>query len=401
MADDKTELQRRDDDAQQVASVLTGHAIRPGNLREAYTLAKIISRSDLAPKDYKNKPDNCLVAIQFGAELGLQPMQSLQNIAVINGRPGIFGDAALGLVLASGKAEYVKETPIGDILKNKVAVCTTKRRGSGVEHTASFSIEDAQRAKLWGKAGPWTEYPQRMMQMRARGFCLRDVYPDVLKGLTCAEELQDTPEGEPRDITPRTTTSMPRRRSAPAELIDEDQTSKQSEPEVTPIDDEEKQMQAALDEAARKQNEQNAAALKKRQELEAQERERAEIVEKERAEREKKERADAKRQKEAEKTPEAPTEEQLGLGAGKRVLTNEIRWEGKMLKTGGISAVTFMKVKAAAAKFDGSLDHKGAAIESIAIALDIPDGDVTGFEQLTEDEGRKMLGFFKDNTPTT
>jgi hypothetical protein len=77
---------------------------------------------------------------------------------------------------------------------------------------AKFSVEDAKRAGLWGKQGPWSAYPKRMMQMRARGFALRDAFPDVLKGLITAEEAQDYPdEAKPkqaRDITPRNPLDM-------------------------------------------------------------------------------------------------------------------------------------------------------------------------------------------------
>ena len=44
-----------------------------------------------------------------------------------------------------------------------------------------------------GKQGPWTQYPKRMRQMRARAFALRDVFADILKGMPIAEELQDYP----------------------------------------------------------------------------------------------------------------------------------------------------------------------------------------------------------------
>src|ERR1700675_2806847 len=67
-------------------------AFTPVNLTEAVALAKLIASSELAPKDYKGKPGNCLIAMQLGAELGVAPMQAIQNIAVINGRPSVWGD---------------------------------------------------------------------------------------------------------------------------------------------------------------------------------------------------------------------------------------------------------------------------------------------------------------------
>ncbi len=81
---------------------------------------------------------------------------------------------------------------------NPVAVCVAKRKGRKPV-IAKFSVEDAKRAGLWGKQGPWQAYPKRMMQMRARGFALRDAFPDALKGLITVEEAQDfPPEARPQ-----------------------------------------------------------------------------------------------------------------------------------------------------------------------------------------------------------
>jgi hypothetical protein len=77
------------------------------------------------------------------------------------------------------------------------AVCQTSRKGKDANVVARFSVADAKKAGLWGKQGPWTQYPKRMLQLRARGFALRDAFPDVLRGLVTAEEAQDYPQGEP------------------------------------------------------------------------------------------------------------------------------------------------------------------------------------------------------------
>jgi hypothetical protein len=157
---------------------------------EAMRFGKMLASSQFAPKDFQNKPESCILAIQHGAEIGLGPMQSIQSVAVINGRPSIWGDAALALVMGSPVCEYVKESVAGDGDK-MVAVCETKRRGYPAPSVTQFSVADAVRAGLWGKSGPWTQYPKRMLQLRARGFALRDAFPDVLKGLVTAEEAQD------------------------------------------------------------------------------------------------------------------------------------------------------------------------------------------------------------------
>ncbi|MDR5756990.1 recombinase RecT [Caballeronia sp. LZ035] len=170
--------------------------LSPKSLEEALTFADYLSKSSIVPKDFQDKPGNILVAIQWGMELGLKPMQAMQNIAVINGRPSLWGDAVLALVRASPVCEYVYESN-----ENGTAICRVKRRGEE-EQFRTFSDADAKQAGLIGKQGPWAQYPQRMKQMRARAFALRDVFPDVLKGMPIAEEVGDYLPAE-KDITPR------------------------------------------------------------------------------------------------------------------------------------------------------------------------------------------------------
>ena len=163
-------------------------SLTPQSLDEAMRFADILSQSDIVPNDFKGNPGNILVAIQWGLELGLQPMQAMQNIAVINGRPTLWGDAVIGIVRSSPVCEYIYETFDEE---RKAAICRVKRRGEE-EQVRSFSWEDARRAGLSERKGPWQQHPKRMMQMRARAFALRDVFPDVLRGMPIAEEVRDT-----------------------------------------------------------------------------------------------------------------------------------------------------------------------------------------------------------------
>jgi hypothetical protein len=172
---------------------------------DAFRFATMVAKSEFAPKDFRGKPESCLLAIQHGSEIGLSPMQSLQNIACINGRPAIWGDAALALCLASPVCDGIHEMMEGDG-DSMTAVCQTSRKGKDANVVGRFSVADAKRAGLWGKSGPWTQYPKRMLQLRARGFALRDAFPDVLRGLVTAEEAQDYPtQPEPVVVRPKFT----------------------------------------------------------------------------------------------------------------------------------------------------------------------------------------------------
>jgi hypothetical protein len=150
-------------------------------------LANTFASSDLVPRDYQGKPANCFVAMQHGYKLGLDPLAALQSIASINGKPGLYGDAALGLVKQHPEFVDCEET----FPDKCTAQCTIVRRGK-IPVTRTFTVDDAKLAKLWGKQGPWSQYPRRMLQMRARSWAIRDSFPDALMGLGIVEEIRDT-----------------------------------------------------------------------------------------------------------------------------------------------------------------------------------------------------------------
>jgi len=156
--------------------------IVPQSIEEVFRLAQAVSISGLAPRDL-NTPEKITVAIMTGLELGLPPMFSLNKIAVINGRPTLWGDALPGLLWAKG-------FKIREWIADEVAHCEVTRP-DGEKIVRTFSPADAQKAGLKDKAGPWKQYPQRMLQMRARGFACRDGAADVLGGLYIKEEIED------------------------------------------------------------------------------------------------------------------------------------------------------------------------------------------------------------------
>lgn len=161
-------------------------AIVPQNFEDAFRIANALAQSGITP--FK-KAEECFAVIMAGAELGLTPFAATQSFAVINGRVSIWGDGMLGVVRANGVK--VQETATGSIeAQDYVATCkATRPDGEVVER--SFSWADAKRANLTTKTGPWTQYPQRMMAMRARSWALRDACADILRGIRMAEEVQD------------------------------------------------------------------------------------------------------------------------------------------------------------------------------------------------------------------
>ena len=163
-------------------------SLAPRTLTEAMDFAKMMADSELVPKSFRGKPGDVLIAVQMGNEVGLQPMAAIQNIAVINGKPGIYGDAGKAILLAAGCV--IEEDDIEIIKRTGRARCKiTRGNRPPVERT--YCIDNAKTAGLWNKEGPWRTNPERQMAWRAFWFAARDAASDLLKGLGGAEELAD------------------------------------------------------------------------------------------------------------------------------------------------------------------------------------------------------------------
>lgn len=266
---------------EQRAPVMAGNQLKPlvaDSLDSAWRMAHAFATSGMLPKDYYGRPADvnqyqlteaqvnrgaagALVAMQVGAEVGLLPMQAINSIAVINGRPTMWGDSLLALVRASGFEESTREWLEGEpLVKDEsgtsvvnphcIAWCETTRKGHPPT-VRGFSVADAQRANLWMKASsPWVTQPKRMLQMRARSFALRDTYPDVLRGLYSREEIMDGAiEGQAREVTQNETMNLvpqnpmqtlhkaiPHNPSIPMEIITNDKETSQETNSQTIID---------------------------------------------------------------------------------------------------------------------------------------------------------------------
>jgi hypothetical protein len=162
----------------------------------AKRIAHSLAHSNLVPEAYMGRPNDCFVAINMGAEIGLEPFQAIQSIAVIDGKPCLYGDGLIGVVRASPKCEWIEEEISSD---GKAATCRTQRKGDRNPIERIYTMTDAMLAGIDSRKN-WQKHPKRMLQMRARAYCLRDAYPDVLKGLGVVEEMVDH-EDTPAPVT--------------------------------------------------------------------------------------------------------------------------------------------------------------------------------------------------------
>lgn len=204
-------LQQQNSVAAAAATMGKSFDLSPQTFEQALTFAEYLANSDMVPKQYRGKPGDCLIAMQWGNEIGLKTLQALQCIASINGKPSVYGDAGKAILLAAGC--IIEEDDTETIKANGIARCKITRPGRPPT-IRTFSLEDAKTAGLLNKEGPWRNYPQRQMAWRAFWFAARDAASDILRGMNGAEEVADYEHttkdmGAAEEVRPTTVAAMP------------------------------------------------------------------------------------------------------------------------------------------------------------------------------------------------
>lgn len=162
-----------------------------GGLTRAVTLdtqlryAAEIAKSGLIPEAFRKRPENVLLAIEWGRELGLTPIASLNEIYVVHGSPSL--SAKSMLMLARRAGHRVRVT--GDA---KSATCEIVRADDlDFPHRVTYTLDDAKQAGLMGNTG-WKAQPTNMLRWRAISNAVRLACPEVLGGISyLPEEVEE------------------------------------------------------------------------------------------------------------------------------------------------------------------------------------------------------------------
>jgi hypothetical protein len=161
-------------------------------LDEAWRMAQALSQSSLLPDELRNKAADVLTMILYGQDLGLSPMQSIQGIYVVKGKPQLSAQTWIALTRRAGHALSV--------LRHTAETCTVEiiRGDTGEKHAETFTIEDAKTARLFSSDGMYAKYPKRMLLARAVSNCCRFICPEIALGFIAEGELEE-PEGASPD----------------------------------------------------------------------------------------------------------------------------------------------------------------------------------------------------------
>lgn len=173
----------------------------PGDSAEVYRTVTMWLRSGLCPQSYQSA-EQVFFAHQTLVSVGVNPLTYLRFTAYVKNSLVFFGDLPLTLVRLSQKIKGIPEEYFIDDTGERIglaqknfrspvfgAVCEMTLRDKEGTVQRVFTVEDAKTAgKLPAKFGsPWANYCNRMLQMKARGWAIKDAFPEVLNGVPQAE----------------------------------------------------------------------------------------------------------------------------------------------------------------------------------------------------------------------
>jgi hypothetical protein len=198
-------------------------------LGAAYTIGQSLASTDFVPMSLKTQSggrpkepqqvaENVAACILAGKALGLDPMNSIQNIFVVHGRPAMYARTMAALVLAAG--HEIRRT----VSTEQRVVYIGRRKGETEWTEVEWTKERARKAGYTNNKKYDTD-PIAMLTAKCQSEICRVIAPDVLTGIaaTSVEEVElddlgevTPPEGVRAEGVPPKAKVQRKRRQAPA-----------------------------------------------------------------------------------------------------------------------------------------------------------------------------------------
>lgn len=157
-------------------------------MAEKVEWCKLMSQGTMVPKQYQGSPSNVLFALEYAEAVGVPAIHALTSVSVVNGKPSPMADLMITLTRKAGHTTWTEVSEDGE------SATTYIIRKDMPERTFSetFDRKLAEKAGLWGKQGPWSQYPDVMLANRSKSRAVRMHCNEVLAGVdTSAEEQAD------------------------------------------------------------------------------------------------------------------------------------------------------------------------------------------------------------------
>ena len=166
-------------------------------------MSQMLSQSTIVPDTYRNRPENCFIALDMASRMGMSPIVIMQSLFVIQGRPSWSGQAIASMIRANPTLRNVNLEYVGERgTASWGAYVTAERVSDGRVLKGTTVTLGMAKAEGWldKKGSKWLTMPEQMLAYRAYAFFGRVHVPELMMGLQTAEEVLDVQPVEQEEL---------------------------------------------------------------------------------------------------------------------------------------------------------------------------------------------------------
>lgn len=212
----------------------TGVFTSIANFEDYQRMAKVFVNSNLVPANFKGDMGACLIALNMANRMGADPLQVMQSLYVVHGKPSFSSAFLIACFNQCGRysaIRYVYQGEKGTDEWGCKAVTTERATGEVIEGV-TVTIAMAKAEGWYNKAGSkWKTMPELMMQYRAATFLIRTTAPEIALGFQTTEEVRDIIDVTSQSQVVGTAPSLDEIAMAAVEETEQPTTTENNDPE--------------------------------------------------------------------------------------------------------------------------------------------------------------------------
>lgn len=160
-------------------------------------VAKMLASSSLVPQAYQGNVQNTMIALEMANRIGASPLQVMQNLYIVHGKPSWSSSFIIAAINACRKFSPVRFDVTGEGA-TLACVAWAYDLATGDRLDGPRITMEMANAEGWlNKAGSkWKTMPDLMIRYRAAAFFGRLYAPEILMGMQTADEVEDV-QGDP------------------------------------------------------------------------------------------------------------------------------------------------------------------------------------------------------------
>lgn len=156
-------------------------------------VAKMLSSSNLIPKEYQGNIQNTMIALEMANRIGASPLMVMQNLYIVHGKPSWSSSFIIAAINNCKRFSPLRFAIKGDGNTLSCKAWANDLHTNDKLEGPKVSMEMAMKEGWINRPGSkWQTMPELMIRYRAAAFFGRLYAPDILMGMHMVEEVQDS-----------------------------------------------------------------------------------------------------------------------------------------------------------------------------------------------------------------